>query len=203
MDVAYLTRDDYWMFGNIDSLKDLDEGTLELKIAQVSAEIDEYCNTRFLPTEDTFMLDYTERFHTRRGPLIMVKVLFVNGMEMLQNREFFEYPESSRIEFCRNLKVDNYRKAIEVRYLFGHGTVPATVKSVIVELMKLDAESANIPMDGLHSENWDSEYQYTKATSKDLTPAELRNAILARLDKFKIEPFVEPIDMSAVRARLI
>ena len=200
---AYLTRDDYWMFEHIPSVKDLDEFTLERMIEQVSGEIDEYCNTRFLPTEDTFTLDFTERFHTRRGPLIMVKVLYVNGMEMLQNREYFEYPESSRIEFCRNLKVDCYRRAIEVRYIFGHETVPATVKAVIVELVKLDIEASTTPMDGIHSENWDGEYQYTKATSKDLTPVEIRNSILARLDKFKVPVFVEPIDTGVVRARLI
>jgi hypothetical protein len=200
---AYLTRDDFWMFDNIPSLKDLNEATLMLKIEQVSGEIDEYCNTRFLPTEDTFTLDFTERFHTRRGPLIEVTVLFVNGMEMLQNREYFEYPETSRIEFCRNLNVDCYRKAIEVRYIFGHETVPATVKAVIVELVKLDVEASSIQIDGLHSENWDGEYQYSKVTSKDLTPAEIRNAILSRLDKFKVPIFVEPIDRGVVRARLI
>ena len=200
---AYLTRDDYWMFDNIPSVKDLDEFELERRISLVSGEIDEYCNTRFLPTKDIFTLDYTERFHTRRGPLIVVDVLFVNGMEMLQNREYFEYPESSRIEFCRNLQVGNYRKAIEVRYLFGHDTVPATVKSVIVDLIKLDVEAATTQLDGIHSENWDGEYQYSKVTSKDLTPGELRNSILSRLDKFKVPVFVEPIDTSTVRARLI
>ena len=56
---AYLNRDDYWMFDNIPSVKDLDEFELERRIALVSDEIDEYCNT-----SPTFAVNLTHTSQT-------------------------------------------------------------------------------------------------------------------------------------------
>jgi len=198
----YIKISELWLFKDVKVLKEACKMQLLNNIKLVSAEIDEYCNTRFEPTEDSYFHDLCEKFHTRRQPLVEVTSLKLCGCGLKENRDFFVYPEDSRIEI-EDLNAKRYKKALEINYLFGYSEVPATVKQVIVDLLKLDAETKNSPLQGMQSENWNGEYSYARQSSKDFTPAELRKNILSRLDIFKIEPFTEVKNTRVARARLI
>lgn len=175
---------------------------LEYQINLTSKEIDEYCNTKFLPTEDIYNFDLCEKFYTRHRPLLNVTSLCLHGVELEENEVFFVYIDNSKINI-NPLECQNRKKALEINYIYGYKEVPATVKQVLIDLLKLDIETNDSRSIGLQSENWDSEYSYSMYGSKDFTPAEFRKNILKRLDIFKIEPYIELKNTRIVKARLL
>lgn len=198
----YIKINELWLFKDIDCLKNASKTQLLSHIKLLSDEIDEYCNTRFEPSEDSYFRDFKERFNTRKQPLLEVQKLALNHCRLKENRHFFVYQENSSVEVLETPK-KQYKKALEVKYLFGYKEVPSIVKQVIVELIKLDYESKKFSLSGLQSENWDGEYSYATQSSKDFTPTELRKNILSRLDIFKVPPFMETKETRTVKVRLL
>lgn len=187
----------------IESLINLDCGTIENKVDLISKEIDEYCNTRFEPTKDIYILDLKKKFFTPKQPLIHVKNLYYCGEELIENIDFFVYPEKSRIEL-NNFEFNAVKKVITVEYLYGYVDVPSTVKQVIIDLLNLDENSKNSnSIFSMQSESFDGEYTYSRYNTKDFTPAELRKNILNRLNVFKVEPYIETESNRFVKARLL
>ncbi len=186
----------------IKSLENLSDNKLECYIELMSGEVDEYCNTKFKLTKDIYTLDYKRKFFTRKQPLISVNNIELEEYPLFENEDFFVYTEKSRIELAE-FKVERVKKAIKIEYLYGYKEVPATVKQVIIDLIKLQEESKNAILNGIQSENFDGEYSYSLHSSKDFTPSELRKAILERLDIFKVKPYIETNNNRIVKAMLL
>lgn len=187
---------------NIDSINSSSNEEINYYLELISKEIDEYCNTRFEPTEDIINIDYKKYIYTVKKPLLYVSSAYLKDIELVENEDFFVYSENSKIEF-NDLNVENIKKALILTYFYGYTEVPGTVKTVIIDLLKLDLESKNIKYSGMQSENWDGEYSYTMNSSKDLISYELRKDILKRLDMFIVEPYKETYKERLVRARVI
>jgi hypothetical protein len=195
--MAYLTEADKWMFDGIAGLSDMTWEELTPLIMQASSIVDEYCRTRFEPTEDSYSLDFTSKFYTRRRPLLDVSYLSLNGIRLSKNVDFYVYPESSRVDVVKTPAA--IKKALSVKYMYGYATVPATVKQVIVELIKFNTESHSVSSVGLKSESWD-DYSYEMG---DATIKGSHQGILSLLDMFVEQPYVEAGGARTVRARLI
>lgn len=187
---------------NISSFTTLSDEQLEYQINLISKEINEYCNTKFTPTQDIYNFDLCEKFYTRNKPLLKVTALCLHKIELQENETFFVYIDNAKINI-NPMECENRKKALEISYIYGYEETPATVKQVLIDLLKLDIETNNSRSIGLQSENWDSEYSYSMYGSKDFTPAEFRKNILKRLDIFKVEPCIELKNTRIVRARLL
>lgn len=197
----YITIDEIKQ-SDIKSINHLSEDRLEYYIDLMSREIDEYCNTKFEPTQDQYTLDYKKKFFTRKQPLINVNSILLNYNPILVDEDFFVYAEKSRIELVE-IEVEKVKKAISIDYIYGYEEVPATVKQVIIELIKLDEDSKNFKASNIQSENFDGEYSYSLYGSKDFTPSELRKALFKRLDIFKVKPYIETTNNRLVNVRLL
>jgi hypothetical protein len=189
---------------NIDVLKDMSDNEMVKQIELISQEIDEYCNTRFQPTEDMYKLDLCDKFYTRHKPLLEVNSLKLITKELVPDEEYFAYTEISKIVLDANIEgILKFRKALEVNYSYGYNVVPATVKQVLIDLIKLDEYTKNYQSTGVQSENWDGEYSYTANTSKDFTPTNLRKDILSRLKDFVVDEYTEPKTNRTVKVRVL
>lgn len=187
---------------NIKKISNLSEEKLEYYIKIISKEIDEYCNTVFEPTKESDKLDYKKLIYVKKRPLIKIEEIIINEKNLQENKHFFVYPEKSKVEFI-DMKIKNPKRAVTLYYIYGFENVPATVKSVIVDLLKLTEESNSYSNTGIQSENWDGEYSYSMHSSKDFLPTELRKNILQRLDIFKQNSYEESENYRVVKAMLL
>lgn len=178
---------------------------LNKRLMELSLVVDEYCNTKFIPTDDNFFVDFSEKFKVRRTPLLNVNDINIGNYKLIENINFFSYLEQNRIELKYELPQGIYfKKAVRVFYKFGFLEIPQTVKDVIVELLALEEgfnSSAGHP--AIQSENWDNEYSYQSHSGKDNTLAELRKNILARLNPYIQPKYIEPKRDGNIRVMVI
>ncbi len=189
---------------NVEVLNNMSAEELAMQIESISAEVEEYCNTKFRPTTDNYKLDLCDSFYLRHRPVLEVTSLKLNKIPLIEDEEFFTYPDVAKVVVTINKNdVKTFRKALEIEYKYGYEKVPATVKQVIIDLIKLDETAKNYQAVGLQSENWAGDYSYTANTSKDFTPTNLRKDILSRLDDFVEEEYTEPKTNRTVKARIL
>jgi len=189
---------------NIEALNNMSDEELAMQIESISAEIEEYCNTKFRPTADTYKLDLCESFYLRHKPILEITSLKLNKIPLIEDEEFFVYPDVAKVVVTvYKDDVKTFRKALEVEYKYGYEKAPATVKQVIIDLIKLDETSKDYKSVGIQSENWAGDYSYTVNTSKDFTPTNLRKDILSRLGDFVEERYTEPKTNRIVKVRIL
>lgn len=196
---------------NIQSLNNLNldkqevTGKLNKRLIELSQVVDEYCNTRFVPTSDNFFVDLIEKVRVRRTPLLEVSGLSVKGITLVENEEFFVYRDQNRIEInYEPPPTVFFKKAVHIDYVFGFLEIPQTVRDVIIEILALETvHNSSNGHSTLRSESWDGEYNYQRHSGKDNTLAELRKDILKRLDPFVQPRYVEPRRDGNVRARVL
>ena len=178
---------------------------LNKRLIELSLVVDEYCNTRFIPTHDNFFVDFSEKFRSRRTPLLDVEDINIGESTLIENQHYFVYEEQNRIELNYELPDDIYfKRAVSVSYQFGFPEIPQTVKDVIIDLLVLEEGfNSGAGQSSLQSENWDSEYSYQSHSGKDNTLAELRKNILSRLAPFVQPKYVPPKRDGNVRVMVI
>lgn len=187
------------------------DDTLKTEIEDAGKVVDEYCNTRFIPTAYYSYIDFSHAFYTQRAPLLSVVSLSVNKKEMTENEEYFVYAEERKIEIAASVSQPAQpKKAIFLHYLYGYEEVPQTVKEVIMDLIHMGGMIAagEISESNIKSESWDGEYSYETAdASKSKSVTDMQGGILSRLDRYRVAAAEElpKIDMDAgsVRAWLV
>lgn len=172
----YLTVQEVKKSG-IKVLEDLDDDFLEMRIESLSRLVDEYCNTRFEPTEVEWVTDLKIRVKTLKKPLLVIEELKILDDLLVENEDYYVYPEKSLIEFEDILEYKKRKKALYIKYVYGYEEVPAIVKEVLLELLKDSVVSADTTS-RMKSEQWE-DYSYTVADGK-----EARDDILSMLDRF-------------------
>ena len=170
---------------------------IEKRLENLSKVIEEYCNTRFVPTETEWNTDLKRKIRTIKKPLLYVNELKVLGTNLEENEDFYVYPEKSLIEFENISEYKKRKKVLYINYTYGYEEVPAIVKEVLLELFKDSLVNANTT-NRVKSEQWE-DYSYTLADSTETT-----QNILARLDRF-IEDDLDYVEegTNKIRAMLL
>lgn len=192
----YLTVEEVKESG-INALKDLSDEFLEKRIEALSGVVDEYCNTRFEPTEIEWTTDLRVRVKTLKKPLLSVEELKILDEVLVENEDYYVYPEKNLIEFEDILDYQRKKKILYVKYIYGYEEVPAIVKEVLLELLK-DSVVSSDTTSRMKSETWE-DYSYTLSDT-----SETRASILSMLDRF-IEDSTEYVESSSnkIRAMLL
>lgn len=191
----YLTVEDI-KESKVAALIELSDEFIEKRLEILSGVIDEYCNTKFIPTKIEWRTDLKSKVRTLKKPLINVINLKIQDDLLEEDLDYYVYPERNLIEFEDTLEYKRRKKALYIKYVYGHEEVPAIVKEVLLELLKDSMEGSNVS-GRVKSEQWE-DYQYTLAdSSKSIL------GILSMLDRF-IEDEEEIIESSnKIRAMLL
>ena len=172
----YLTIEDV-KNSRIVAFEGLPDEFIEKRIETLSRVIEEYCNTKFTPTEATWSTDLKRKIVTLKKPLLHVNELEVLSSPLEENEDYYVYPEKNLIEFEDISKYERRKKALSIKYTYGYEEVPAIVKEVLLDLFKENASDASTTSK-IKSEQWE-DYSYTLADNTEIT-----QDILARLDRF-------------------
>lgn len=162
---------------NIKIFKSLSDEYILDRLSCLSKEVEEYCHTKFAPTEDIQKSDLSSSLKTRKQPLLSVDQITINGAIKTEDVDYYVYPEQSLIEIENPAQYDRKKRTVTIRYLYGYEEVAQTVKDVIIELLQYEEEIKEIGI-LMESESWeDHNYNKSKKT---------KETILARLDKYCI-----------------
>lgn len=172
----YLTIEDV-KNSRIVSFEGLPDEFIKKRLENLSMVIDEYCNTKFTPTEATWSTDLKRKIVTLKKPLLHVNELEVLSSPLEENEDYYVYPEKNLIEFEDISKYERRKKALSIKYTYGYEEVPAIVKEVLLDLFKENV-SGTSTTSKIKSEQWE-DYSYTLADNTEIT-----QDILARLDRF-------------------
>lgn len=172
----YLTIEDV-KNSRIAAFEGLPDEFIEKRIETLSRVIEEYCNTKFTPTEAIWSTDLKKKIVTLKKPLLHVNELEVLSSPLEENEDYYVYPEKNLIEFEDISKYERRKKALSIKYTYGYEEVPAIVKEVLLDLFKENV-SGTSTTSKIKSEQWE-DYSYTLADNTEIT-----QDILARLDMF-------------------
>ena len=192
----YLTVEEVKQSG-VNALEDLEDDIIEGRIKTLSRVIDEYCNTKFEPTEVEWTTDLRVKVKTLKKPLLLVEELKILEDPLEENEDYYVYPEKNLIEFEDIFEHKRRKKALYIKYIYGYEEVPAIVEEALLELLK-DSVVSSDTTSRMKSETWE-DYSYTLSDT-----SETRASILSMLDRF-IEDDTEYIESSSnkVRAMLL
>lgn len=191
----YLTVEDIKK-SRVASLTELPDDFIEKRLEVLSKVIDEYCNTRFVPTVTEWRTDLKRKIKTLKRPLLHVDKVTVQDNLLHEDIDYYVYPERNLIEFEDILEYKRRKKTLFIKYTYGHKEVPAIVKEVLLELLKDSLENSNIS-GRVKSEQWE-DYQYTLSDSTETT-----EKILSMLNRY-IESEDEVVESSnKIRAMLL
>lgn len=172
----YLTVEDIEN-SRVAAFEGLHDDFIENRLKALSGVIDEYCNTKFVPTKTEWNTDLKRKVKTLKKPLLFVDKLKVLGNELEEDFDYYVYPERNLIEFEDISDYKRRKKALYLIYTYGYEEVPAIVKEVLLELFKDSLSNANIT-NKVKSEQWE-DYSYTLSDS-----TETIQSILSILDKY-------------------
>lgn len=161
----------------ITALEGLPDEFIAKRIEDLSRLIDEYCNTRFLPTTVEWKTDLKRRIKTFRKPLLTVDELKILEDQLEEDEDYYVYPEKNLIEFEDISQYQRKKKALYIKYTFGYEETPAAVKEVLLELFR-DSVVHSGTTSKVKSEQWE-DYSYTLADS-----TETALSALSMLDRF-------------------
>lgn len=196
--MAYITIEEIKKL-QIKSLEELDDEALQVRIDRLSGLVEEYCNTKFEPTDHKQKFDVASKLRVAKTPLIEVGKFVYAGTEQVEDLDYYVYTDLNVIEIEDTCQFERKKNSIQVEYKYGYEKVPATVKEVIIELLKLEVEQKD-QSNTVKSETFDKEYSYTKQSGTD--NVKTKEGILALLDRYVEEEYV-PISNKRVRARVI
>lgn len=161
----------------ITALEGLPDEFIAKRIEDLSRLIDEYCNTRFLPTTVEWKTDLKRRIKTFRKPLLAVDELKILEDQLEEDEDYYVYPEKNLIEFEDISQYQRRKKALYIKYTFGYEETPVAVKEVLLELFR-DSVVHSGTTSKVKSEQWE-DYSYTLADS-----TETALSALSMLDRF-------------------
>lgn len=161
----------------ITALEGLPDEFIAKRIEDLSRLIDEYCNTRFLPTTVEWKTDLKRRIKTFRKPLLTVDELKILEDQLEEDEDYYVYPEKNLIEFEDISQYQRRKKALYIKYTFGYEETPVAVKEVLLELFR-DSVVHSGTTSKVKSEQWE-DYSYTLADS-----TETALSALSMLDRF-------------------
>ena len=161
----------------ITALEGLPDEFIAKRIEALSRLIDEYCNTRFLPTTVEWKTDLKRRIKTFRKPLLTVDELKILEDQLEEDEDYYVYPEKNLIEFEDISQYQRRKKALYIKYTFGYEETPVAVKEVLLELFR-DSVVHSGTTSKVKSEQWE-DYSYTLADS-----TETALSALSMLDRF-------------------
>lgn len=191
----YLTVEDVKK-SQVAALIELPDEFIEKRLEVLSGVIDEYCNTKFVPTKIEWRTDLKRKVKTLKRPLINVMNLKIQDDLLEEDLDYYVYPERNLVEFEDILEYKRRKKTLYIKYVYGHEEVPAIVKEVLLELFKASMEGSNVS-GRVKSEQWE-DYSYTLSDS-----AETIQSILSMLDRY-VEDEEEIIESSnKIRAMLL
>ena len=183
----YLTVEDI-KNSRVASLTELPDDFIEKRLDVLSRLIDEYCNTRFVPTETEWRTDLKRKVKTLKRPLINVNKLMIQDNLLEEDIDYYVYPERNLVEFEDILEYKRRKKTLYIKYTYGHEEIPAIVKEVLLELFKDTMEGSNVS-GRVKSEQWE-DYQYTLSDATGTT-----GRILSMLNRY-IESEDEVVESS-------
>lgn len=192
---SYLTVEDIRQ-SRVESFKDLPDYFIQKRLNELSRVIDEHCNTKFEPTQIFWRTDIRSKVRTLKKPLLTVDEVRVSGETLIEDEDYYVYPERNTIEIEDTTKYPKKKKALDLKYTFGHEKVPALVKEALMELFKDSVSTLNQNTGRIKSEQWE-DYSYTLSDSSDVV-----RGILGRLNEFK-EDDEPPERSNKVRAMLL
>lgn len=187
----------------------LEGDNLQSLLALYSGLVDEYCRTKFLPEKVKLKADAEKRIYFPRTPLLSVQEVLYRGRPLVEDEDYFIYPELRLMQLAEPDNYEQQRRSITIRYTYGFETVPSLVKKVICDLIRLNHNSSSADGNGVVSsdptivaENFDGEYSYQKNSSK--TVEDMQRDILSMLDVFIQPQYQEQLqETGVVRARLL
>lgn len=196
----YLTAEEVKAYQS-EALNEKTDEQLKRLIGLYSNMVDEYCGTSFQPAKKVFAADVAGKIRLPDGPLLEVEAVLYHGGVLCENKDYYVYPEKGIVEMANPSAFGYTKRSLYISYSYGYREVPAIVRKVILDLMKLDVQSDS--HNALASqENWDGEYSYQRNTAK--TAEDLREDILALLDIFKQPEYQAVVTgVGDVRARLL
>ncbi len=144
---------------SIETINAIPDKELKKLIELYSLKIEEYCKTKFKPTKCISKNDTASKIYLNNKPVLCINHITCEDELLVENVDYFLYQELAYVEIEKYLPF--IRKGLEISYMYGYNKVPASVKSALMELIKLhiDFKSANST---LTSENFANEYSYTK-----------------------------------------
>lgn len=169
---------------------------IQKRLNDLSRVIDEYCNTKFTPTQSSYKADLKSRNITPNKPLLSVQSVDVKGTLLAEDIDYYVYENSSLIEIENTALYDKKKKALTVEYTYGYDETPAIVKEVLLDLLRDTVSNLTQATGRVKSEQWD-DYSYTLSDSSDVT-----NEILSRLDRFIEDEELEKSN-NKIRAMLL
>ncbi len=181
---SYLTLGDI-KNSRIPLFNELPDEFIQKRLNNLSRVIDEYCNTKFTPTIDSWRTDLKSRNTTPNKPLLSVENVEVRGDILVEDADYYVYEKKNLIEIDDTSIYEKKKKALTIDYTYGHKEVPAIVKEVLLELLKDSVSSLSHTTGRVKSEQWE-DYSYTLSDSN-----EVMRSILSMLDKFIEEEEVE------------
>lgn len=193
--MAYLTLSELKSRG-FKSLDDIEDEDLQKAIELYSGMVEEYCHTKFEPTQYQQRFDVMRKIRMAKTPLLTVLEVEYQETELIKDIDFYEDIELNMIELEDTSLYEKKRKSLTVDYLYGYDEVPAIVKKVIGDLINADV-NIHTEVGNLASENWDGEYSYTK---RNESLVDVQKDILGLLDDY-IEGEYTPTTSNQVRAR--
>lgn len=177
------------------------DGQLHWLIELYGGVIDGYCRTRFTPTDAYYHADTYSPIRLPKGPLLQVDSVTYQNTLLTEGRDYFVYPEKNVLELANGEGFQQKKRSLVIRYWYGYQEVPAIVKKVLLDLLKLDVQAGEHDMLAAQ-ESWDGEYSYQRNTTK--TAEDIRQGILSLLDSYR-QPEYQAIarGVGDVRARLL
>lgn len=196
----YLTIEEVKKY-NIESINALSDEELTAKITLYSEIVDEYCNTKFSPVRHTEKLNASSKLRLSKTPILSVEsVKYLNEIELKEDIDYYIYLQKNVIEiddiFLND--IERRKNALTIQYEYGYKEVPAIVKAVILDLLKLDISTKDID-ENLKGENWDGEYSYTRSSKETESR---KKDILSLLDNLIEHEYVSQ-NTGDVRIRII
>lgn len=175
---SYVTVEDI-RESRVAGLEELPSYFIQKRLNELSRVIDEYCDTRFEPTQAEWRTDLKSKVKVLNTPLISVEEVSVLNDTLIEDEHYYVYPERDTIEIEGIMNYPKRKKALSLRYTYGYAEVPALVKEVLMELFKDSISMLKQSSGRIKSESWE-DYTYTLADSTEVV-----QGMLGRLSRFK------------------
>lgn len=200
----YLTAEEARAFGI-----DLEEPKLQQLAELYSRMADEYCRTSFALQKTEWCTYGQRRMPVPCLPLVSVEAVIWKEQELRNGVDYFPYPEAGLVMLSPQGQISAEDEPLIIRYTYGYKQVPAAVKKVIAELIRMDAgrleigsSSSTVGDPTIIEENFDGEYSYRRDGKR--TAADLQKSVLSLLAPFVQKPYQPALQMAGrVKGRLI
>lgn len=156
----------------VNSFKELEDQKIESIIKEYQTLLEEYCNTKFEPTKDSYKTRLTKDLFTKNKPLLQIIKLNIKDRVLKEDEDYILNKQKNHIEIkskvfdklIDNLTSDELEdNIVQIEYLYGYLNMPIRIKQAIKNLIAFDYDKNN----SIKSESWDEDrYSYVKENNK-------------------------------------